>query len=190
VLLSQVGYSSSFSAGAKMPSMKRIARFLTVASWLICVNALSQTNQEKPVETNACDIANNPVQFKGKLVQVRAQIWPVTVTLNGTMLDEYVLNGSTKFVGGEARSCRFLSANFLRPNGLYGHTYFGTFTGRVVGNNQAVDSLHPWRPSSRSAVMLLIESQADIHGEQDYLNGLVKRPQIYDQRSRSFITPE
>jgi hypothetical protein len=66
-----------------MPSMKRIARFLTIASWLICVNALSQTNQEKPVETNACDIANNPVQFKGKLVQVRAQIWPDTVTANG-----------------------------------------------------------------------------------------------------------
>jgi hypothetical protein len=40
--------------------MKGIARFLTVASWLICVNALSQTNQEKPVETNACDVANNP----------------------------------------------------------------------------------------------------------------------------------
>jgi hypothetical protein len=34
-------------------SMKGIVRFLTVASWLICVNALSQTNQEKPVETNA-----------------------------------------------------------------------------------------------------------------------------------------
>jgi hypothetical protein len=170
--------------------MKRIARFLTVASWLICVDALSQTNQEKPVETNACDIANNPVQFKGKLVQVRAQIWPVTFALNGTMLDEYVLNGSTKFVGGEARSCRFLSANFHRPNGLYGHTYFGTFTGRVVGNNHAVDPLHPWRPSRRSAIMLLIESQADVHGEADYMNGPLRWPQIYDQHSRSFITPE
>ena len=173
-----------------MPSMKRIARFLSVASWLICVNALSQTNQEKPVETNACDVANNPVQFKGKLVQVRAQVWPITLTLNGTRLDEYVLNGSTKFVEEEARTCRFLFANFLRPNGLYGLTYFSTFTGRVVANNQAVDSLQPWRPSRRSAVMLLIESQADVHGERNYMNGPVKRPQIYDQRSRSFITPE
>lgn len=51
-----------------MPSMKGITKFLTVASWLISVNALPQTNQEKPVETNAFDIANNPVQFKGKLV--------------------------------------------------------------------------------------------------------------------------
>jgi hypothetical protein len=38
--------------------------------------------------------------------------------------------------------------------------------------------------------MLLIESQADVHGEKDYMNGLVRMPQIYDQRSRSFITPE
>jgi hypothetical protein len=173
-----------------MPNMKGITKSLIVASLLICVNALSQTNQEKPVETNACDIANNPAQFKGKLVQVRAQIWPVTVTLNGTMLDEYSLYGSTKFLGEEARTCRFLPASFLRPNGLFGHTYFGTFTGRVVGNDQAADPLHPWQLSRSSTVMLLIESQTDVHGEKDYLNGLVRRPQIYDQRSRSFVTPE
>jgi hypothetical protein len=53
-----------------MPSMKGITKFLTVASWLICVSALSQTKQEKAVETNAWDIANNPMQFEGKLVQV------------------------------------------------------------------------------------------------------------------------
>jgi hypothetical protein len=173
-----------------MPSMKRIARFLTVASWLLCVNALSQTIQEKPVETNACDIANNPVQFKGKLVQVRAQIWPDTATTNGAMLDGYWLYGSTKFLREESGTCRFLPAHFVRPNGLYGHTYFATFTGRVVGNNQAVDPLHPWQPRRRSAVMLLIEYQADVHGEKDYLNGPLRRPEIYDQRSRSFITPE
>src|SRR5260370_31021668 len=154
-----------------MPSMKRIARFLTVASWLICVNALSQTNHEKPVETNACDIANNPIQFKGKLVQVRGQIWPDTVTANGTMPDGHWLYGSTKFLREESGTCRFLPAHFVRPNGLYGHTYFATFIGRVVGNNQAVDPLHPWRPSRRSAVMLLIESQADVHWEADYMNG-------------------
>ena len=142
------------------------------------------------METNACDIANNPVQFKGKLVRVRAQIWPVTVTLNGTMLDGYWLYGSTKSLGEETRTCRFLPANFIRPSGLYGHPYFGTFTGRVVGNNQAIDPLHPWRLSRRSAVMLLIESQADVHGEEDYLNGPLRRPQIYDERSRLFITPE
>jgi hypothetical protein len=173
-----------------MPSMKGIARFLTVASWLICVNALSQTNQEKPVETNSCDIANNPVQFRGKLVQVRAQIWPDTVASNGTMPDGYWLYGSTKFLGEESGTCRFLPAHFVRPNGLYGHTYFATFIGRVVGNNQAVDPLHPWRLSRHSAVMLLIESQADVHGEEDYLNGPLRRLQIYDQRSRSFIPPE
>jgi hypothetical protein len=155
--------------------MKGIAEFLTVASWLLCVNALSQTN---------------PVQFKGKLVQVRAQIWPDTVTANGAMLDGYWLYGSPKFLREESGTCRFLPAHFVRPNGLSGHTYFATFTGRVVGNNQAVDALHPWRPSRRSAVMLLIESPADVHGEKDYLNGLVRMPQIYDQRGRSFITPE
>ncbi len=173
-----------------MPSMRSITKFLTVASWLICVNALSQINQEKPVETNACDIANNPVQFKGKLVQVRAQIWPIRVTLKGTRLDGYSLYGSTKFLGEEARTCHFLPAYFIRPNGLYGHTYFATFTGRVVGNDQAVDPLHPWRLSRSSAVMLLIESQAAVRGEEDYLNGPLRRLQIYDQRSRSFITPE
>jgi hypothetical protein len=168
-----------------MPSMKGITKFLTVASWLICVSALSQTKHEKAVETKACDIANNPVQFKGKLVQVRAQIWPDAVTMNG-----YWLNGSTTFLGEEARTCPFIPVSFIRPNGLYGHTYFGTFTGRVVGNNQAVDPLHAWRPSRGTAVMLVIESQADVYGEKDYLNGLVRRPQIYDRRSRSFITPE
>jgi hypothetical protein len=173
-----------------MPSMKRIAKFLTIASWLICVNALSQTNQEKPVETNACDIANNPVQFKGKLVQVRAQIWPDTVTVNGAMLDVYWLYGSTKFLREESGTCRFLPAHFVKPNGLCGHTYFATFTGRVVGNNQAVDSLRPWQPRRRSAVMLLIETQADVHEERDYINGPLRRPQIYDQRSRSFATPD
>jgi hypothetical protein len=173
-----------------MPSMKRIARFLTVASWLICVNALSQINHEKPVETNACDIANNPIRFKGKLVQVRAQIWPDTVTTNGTMSEGHWLYGFTKFRREEFGTCRFLPAQFVRPNGLYGHTYFATFIGRVVGNNRAVDPLHPWRPSRRSAVMLLIESQADVHGEEDYMNGLLRRPQIYDQHRRSFITAE
>jgi hypothetical protein len=38
--------------------------------------------------------------------------------------------------------------------------------------------------------MLLIESQADVHGEKDYLNGPLRKPQIYDQRSGSFITPK
>jgi hypothetical protein len=173
-----------------MPRMTGITKFLTVASWLVCVNARSQAKQEKPVETNACDVANNPAQFKGRLVQVRAQIWPDTVTLNGARLDGYQLYGSTKFLGAESGTCHFLPANFIRPNGLYGFTYFATFTGRVVGNNQAVDPLHPWRPSRRSGVMLLIESQADVHGERDFLNGPLRWLQIYDERSRSFITPE
>jgi hypothetical protein len=173
-----------------MPSMKGVARFLTVASWLICVNALSQTNQEKPVETNPCDIASNPVQFKGKLVQVRGQIWPDTITANWTMLDGYWLYGSRKLLGEASGTCRFLPAHFVRPNGLYGHTYFATFIGRVVANNQAVDPLHPWRLTRHSAVMLLIESQTDVYGEKDYLNGAIRPPQVYDQRSRSFITPE
>ncbi len=130
-------------------------------------------------------LANNPVQFIGKLVQVRAQIRPDAVTVNG-----YWLNGSTTFLGGEASTCRFIPASFIRPNGLYGHTYFGTFTGRVVRNNQAVDPLHAWRLSRGTVVMLVIESQEDVHGEKDYMNGLVRRPQIYDRRSHSFITPE
>jgi hypothetical protein len=94
-------------------------------------------------------------------------------------MNGYWLNGSTTFLGEEARTCRFIPASFIRPNGLYGHTYFGTFTGRVVGNNQAVDPLHAWRLSRGTAVILVIESQADVHGEKDYMNGPVRRPQIY-----------
>jgi hypothetical protein len=29
-----------------------------------------------------------------------------------------------------------------------------------------------------------------VHGEKDYLNGPLRKPQIYDQRSGSFITPK
>ncbi|MBB5341525.1 hypothetical protein HDF13_003858 [Edaphobacter lichenicola] len=47
--------------------------------------------------------------------------------MNGTMLDGY------QFLGVESGTCHFLPANFIRPNSLYGHTYFATFTGRVVG---------------------------------------------------------
>ena len=111
-----------------MPSMKRIARFLTVASYLVCVNALSQAKQEKPVETNVCDIANNPVQFEGKLVQVRSQIWPDAVAMNG-----YWLNGSTTFLGEEAENLPFYTCCFIRLNGLWGHTFSALSLGKLSG---------------------------------------------------------
>src|SRR5438067_13591286 len=105
MLLSQSGIYLILERRSKMPGMKGMAKLFIAASWLLCVNALSQTNQEKAVEANACDIANNPVQFKGKLVRVRAQIWPDAVTMN-----RYWLNGSITFLGEEARTCRFMPA--------------------------------------------------------------------------------
>jgi hypothetical protein len=47
-----------------------------VALWTTGPNVFSQTIQRTLVETTTCDIANNPAQFIGKLVRVRAQIWP------------------------------------------------------------------------------------------------------------------
>jgi hypothetical protein len=89
----------------------------------------------------------------------------------------------------EVKSCGFLAARFKKPNDLYGETYWGTFTGRLIGNRNQITSFNPRTLSERhSRVMLMIESEEDVHGEQSYIAGEI--PHVYDPQSRSFVTPE
>jgi hypothetical protein len=131
------------------------------------------------------------MQFEGKLVQVRAQIWPDVNNKDGNVMDRNWMFGYTYASRDKVHVCHFLPAKFTKPNDLWGQTYFATFFGKVVSNNEAIDLSRHWSPASkRSNVILLIESQSDIQGVKDYLNGPIMLLRLYDQQSGSFVTPE
>jgi len=90
--------------------------------------AFAQSSPKGAVDSipvvSVCDIVNNPLQFKGKLVQVRAQVWPVSPGHYG----QYWMNQSSAEFD---KVCRFLPARYLGTTYL-AQSAVGTFFGRVL----------------------------------------------------------
>jgi hypothetical protein len=92
--------------------------------------------QSSPVtQTTVCDIVNNPLQFEGKLVQVRAHIWADTNDVCKFWMNEVTMRSG--------KVCHFLEARINEPTWFAGANGFGTFTGRLVRESVPLDFAAP-----------------------------------------------
>jgi hypothetical protein len=127
-----------------------------------------------PVVT-VCDIDNNPLQFKDKLVRVRGQV------LSGLGSKQFWVNQPSF-----GKICRFLPAKFQGPVSLGAGSAFGIFTGRVVVETTLDGSNFLVGRGTQSKVLFVIEQLSDVHGRQDQ-NGLVPIHWVYDSQSGWFL---
>ena len=133
---------------------------------------------ELVVQATVCDIVNNPVQFEGKPVRVRA--W---VSLDIDHDHQFWMNEVTMRSG---RVCQFLRTRFSGQASLGGSTGFGTFTGRIV---REATPLNFEASGSKVRLVFVVEQASDVYGLQD-LNGLVRPLQLYDKQTGAFIKPQ
>jgi hypothetical protein len=162
--------------------MKFAAR-LTIILALLCVYASAQTAPDSVIQTTVCDLIKNPVQYKGRLVRVRAQMWP-----QPQQIGEVWMTDSPTTSGQIGKVCGYLAAKFRNPSDLTVSTAFGTFTGRVV-ENPAFDQFRPRLGAGRSRVQLLVEQESDVYQKRN-LNGPVSRLVLLDQTTHSFVAPQ
>ena len=150
--------------------MKAMCILLTV--WLTCVCATAQTEPESTVQATVCDLVNHPLQFKGKLIQVRAQIW--------SDYRKFWLNDSWAGSMQIGKVCRWLPATFSHSTNLIGCSAFGTFTGRIVYESG--------RAKGRLGIRFVVDHESDIYN-QKIQNGVISAPQLYDRSSNTFVGP-
>jgi hypothetical protein len=168
---------------SRIPVMKHLGFavivFLGVAS--TCVFAqLSAKGVVDPIPVvTVCDIVNNPLRFKDKLIRVRGQI----LTNVGTGEQFWINQPSFSKV------CRFLPAKFQGPTNLAASSAFGTFTGRVVVDTTFSGSSFLAGRGTQSKVFFLIEQLSNLYGQQDYRNGLVPIVRLFDPQSGTFLRP-
>jgi hypothetical protein len=148
---------------------------------MMSVCAIAQPAPKCAMQVTICDIVNHPLQFKGKLVQVRAQVWSDIYHDHQFWMNE----ASVDF----EKVCYFLPAKFTAGTGLAGSAGFGTFIGRVVIDPVPFGFDVSSRRAVRSRVMLVIEKQSDIYGLRDY-NGPIPILQLFDSRNNSFVRPQ
>lgn len=151
--------------------MKAMSILLTF--WLGCLCAIAQTKLESTVQATVCDLVDHPLQFKGKLMQVRAQIW--------SDYSRFWLNESAAGSKQIGKVCRWLPAEFTYPTDLIGSSAFGTFTGRLV--------YEPGSATRRARVRFVIENESDVYSRR-IQNGIVVAPQLYDRSSNTLERPE
>ena len=141
--------------------------------WLASLGVIAQTGPESTVQTTVCDLVDHPLQFKGKLIRVRAQIW--------SDYSKFWLNESAASSKQIGKACRWLPAEFVHPTNLIGSSAFGTFTGRLV--------YEPGSTKRRVHVRLVIENESDIYNQR-IQNGMIAAPQLYDRSSNMLERPE
>jgi len=163
--------------------MRLTPKNLLLVIWLICACAQAQTGLESSVQTTVCELVSHPLQFKGKLIRVRAQIWSDN--------NKFWLNESAAGSMEIGKVCRWLPAEFTHSTKLIGSSAFGTFTGRLVFLKSGRVTGWPTFPAKRPglAVKFVVEHESDIYN-QKIQNGLVLTPQLYDARSNTFVRPE
>ncbi|HMH15567.1 MAG TPA: hypothetical protein VK578_20875 [Edaphobacter sp.] len=151
-------------------------QFAILIIGIATVGALAQST---PVtQTTVCDIVNNPLQFEGKLVQVRAHIWADTNDVRKFWMNEVTMRSG--------KVCRFLKTRIDGPTSFTGANGFGTFTGRLVRESVP---LNFEASSSKERGVFIVEQESDVYG-LEYLNGPVPLLQLYDKQTDSFIKPE
>src|ERR1700734_2245872 len=105
-----------------MPAMNWRKQCAILIIGMATIGALAQS---APVmQTTVCDIVNNPFQFEGKLVRVRAEAWSDTYNDRQFWMNEVTMRSG--------KVCQFLRARFSGQAYLGGSSGFGTFTGRIV----------------------------------------------------------
>jgi hypothetical protein len=162
-----------------MHNMRTKSTIMLLVVWLTCVAAAAQTEPETPLQTTVCDLVGHPLEFKGKLVRVRAQIWSLG---NKSWLNESWA-GSKQFW----KACRWLPAEFAHPTGLFGSFAFATFTGRLVyDSGRATGSVHV---PCVIPTYFAVEAASDIYGQENRV-GLVVVPLLYDRGSNTLLRPE
>src|SRR5260370_9062770 len=124
----------------KIHNMRMKAMSILLMVWLTCVCAAAQTELVSTVQTTVCDLVDHPLQFKGKLIRVRAQIW--------SDYSKFWLNESWAGSMQIGKVCRWLPAEFTHPTNLSESSAFGAFTGRLVS-----ETVHPsWVAGVRHVV--------------------------------------
>ena len=150
-------------------------RFAILIIGMAAVDALAQP---APVtQTTVCDLVNNPLQFEGKLVQVRAQIWADTDDVRRFWMNEVAMRSG--------KVCHFLEARINEPTWFAGANGFGTFTGRLMHESAPLNLAAP----RKRIFAFIVEQESDAYGIQ-YMNGTVPLLQLYDKQTGSFIKPE
>jgi hypothetical protein len=163
-----------------MLAMKWCRLGAALIAGLVSVCAIGQPAPENAMQVTVCDIVNHPLQLKGKLVRVRAQVWSDIYHENQFWMNE----ASRDF----DKPCHFLRAKFKAGMGLGGSAGFGTFVGRVVNDPAPIGFDVLGSRGARSGVTLVVEQQSDMHGLRDY-NGPTPILQLFDSRSNSFVRP-
>jgi hypothetical protein len=145
--------------------------------------AFAQSSHEGVVDSipavTVCDIVNNPLQFKDRLVVVRGKIWS-----DLQKRDEFRVNQASF-----GKVCRSLPAKFRGPTDLAGETAFGTFTGRVVVETSVSSSNLLVGRGTQSKMFFIIEQVSDVHGRQLWNGRPVRVQRLYDSQSGSSIRP-
>ena len=97
-------------------------KFAILIIGMATIGALAQS---PPVtQTTVCDIVNNPLQFEGKLVRVRAEIWSDISNVRQFWMNEVAMRSG--------RVCHFVQTRISGATRFAGANGFGTFTGRIV----------------------------------------------------------
>ena len=151
----------------------RIKACILLTFWITSVFASTQAGVESSVQPTVCDLVKHPLQYKGKLIRVRAQVW--------SDYSNFWLNDSWAVSMQIGKACPWLPAKFTYPANLIGSSAFGTFTGRLI-----YESGHP---KGTIRVRLLVEHESDIY-QQKVQNGTIITPQLYDRSSNTFVRPE
>ena len=130
------------------------------------------------MQATVCDIVNNPAQFEGKLVRVRAQVWSDIYDVSQFWMNEVTMRSG--------RVCQFLPTRIEGPTWFAGASGFGTFDGRIARETAPLNSPFSNR---RGRLVFLIEKESDIYKLPD-MNGLVPPLRLYDKQTGAFIKPE
>ena len=159
-----------------MPTMNCHKQFAILVIGIATIGAPAQST---PItQATVCDIVNNPLQFEGKLVQVRAQIRSDIYRDRQFWMNEVTMKSGNV--------CQFLKARINAPTSFAGANGFGTFTGRLVRESKP---LNFEASGSKVKLVFIVEQQSDAYGIQ-YMNGPVPVLQLYDKQTGSFIKPE
>lgn len=152
--------------------MKAMSIVLTVLVAGVC--AAAQKESESAIQASVCDLVNHPLEFRGKQIQVRAQIW--------SDISKFWLNESWAGSPQIGRVCQWLPAGFTYPTRLIGSSAFGTFTGRLVYNYGCLTR-------GCQPVRFLVEHESDIY-KQEVHNGKLVVPTLYDRSTNTLVRPE
>jgi hypothetical protein len=159
--------------------------FAVVVALGMAAVGVAQSSHEGGVQrvptVTVCDIVNNPLQFKGMMVRVRAQVWPVSPGHYG----QYWMNQSSAQFD---KVCRFLPARYLGTTYL-AQNAVGTFFGRVVVDSVISGSAGLVGRGTQTMTLFVVEKVSDVLVREE-MKELVPALRLYDNQTGSFIRPE